>query len=61
MGGPPLDADERKALGDYDDVVFVGRNAFAPPASITLVPVVAAPRFALFAVAPDIDAGPAGR
>jgi len=61
MGGPPLDADERKALSDYDDVVFVGRDAFAPPASITLVPVVAAPRFALFAVARDIDASPAGR
>jgi len=52
MGGPPLDAEERKALGAYDNVVFVARNPFAPPVAAALVPVFAAPRFALFAVAP---------
>ncbi|HUH84866.1 MAG TPA: hypothetical protein VLX85_09650, partial [Stellaceae bacterium] len=61
MGGPPLDADERKALSDYDDVAFVGHHPFTPPAATALVAVFAAPRFALFAVARDIDAGPGGR
>jgi len=51
MGGPPLDAEERKALDAYDDIVFVARNPFAPPLATALVPVFAAPRFALFAVA----------
>ncbi len=50
-GGPPLDAAERAALAQYDDIVFVGRAAFAAPAAQPLLPVFAAPRFALFAVA----------
>ena len=50
-GGPPLDADERAALAQYDDVVFVDRATFTPPVAPPLVPVFAAPRFALFAVA----------
>jgi hypothetical protein len=50
-GGPPLDAAERAALAQYDDIVFVGRTAFALPPVPPLVPVFAAPRFALFAVA----------
>jgi hypothetical protein len=50
-GGPALDATERAALAGYDHIVFVGRAAFIPPAAKPLVPVFAAPRFALFAVA----------
>jgi hypothetical protein len=62
--GPPLDAAERAALAGYDHVVFVGRAAFTAPAARPLVPVFAAPRFALFAVAAEgggIDAARAGR
>jgi hypothetical protein len=51
-GGPPLDAAERAALARYDHIVFVGRDAFSVPPAPALVPEVAAPRFALFAVAP---------
>ncbi len=50
-GGPPLDPAERAALARYDHVVFVGRTAFVPPAAPPLLPLFAAPRFALFAVA----------
>lgn len=50
-GGPPLDAGERAALAAYDDIVFVGRTAFPAPTAKPLVPVFAAPRFALFALA----------
>jgi hypothetical protein len=61
--GPPLDAAERAALAGYDHVVFVGRTGFAQPAGKSLVPVFAAPRFALFAVNPAgaglDDVGPA--
>jgi hypothetical protein len=52
-GGPALDAGERAALADYDHIVFVGRVDFAPPMAKPLVPVFAAPRFALFAVAAE--------
>jgi hypothetical protein len=52
-GGPALDAGERAALADYDHIVFVGRVDFAPPIAKLLVPVFAAPRFALFAVAAE--------
>jgi hypothetical protein len=51
--GPPLDASERATLAGYDHIVFVGRGAFAPPAARPLVPVFAAPRLALYAVAAD--------
>jgi hypothetical protein len=61
MGGPPLAPDERAALAAYDHVVFVARRAFAPPAAPDLVPVFAAPRFALFAVVGHIDAAGSGR
>jgi hypothetical protein len=52
-GGPALDASERAALADYDHIVFVGRFDFAPPTAELLVPVFAAPRFALFAIAAE--------
>jgi hypothetical protein len=61
-GGPALDEGERRALAQYDHVVFVDRVEFAPPSAAGLEPVFAAPRFKLFAVAGGgIDAGAGGR
>jgi hypothetical protein len=51
-GGPPLSPAERAALAAYDYIAFAGRRPFAMPAAEPLVPVFAAPRFALFALAP---------
>jgi hypothetical protein len=61
-GGTPLDGAERAALGGYDHVVFVGRLPFAAPSAPALLPVFAAPRFALFAVVPgSLDAAGGAR
>ncbi len=61
-GGPPLDGAERAALAGYDHVVFVGRAPFLAPSAPPLLPVFAAPRFALFAVAPSsLDAAGGAR
>jgi hypothetical protein len=62
-GDAPLDAGERAALAAYDDIVFVGRAPFALKAPSGLVPLFAAPRFALLRVghAGRLDAPPPSR
>jgi hypothetical protein len=62
-GAQPLDASERAALAAYDDIVFVGRAPFALARPSGLVPLFAAPRFALFRIGREgrLDAPGAAR
>jgi hypothetical protein len=53
VAAPPLDGGERATLRGYDYVAFVSRRPFLLAAQPDLEGVFAAPRFALYRVAPD--------